>query len=436
MSSAPGLILGTLGQPWRAYVDANGDVLDAHGAPMARWCVGIEDRWLRPSSTTRHRQVDGLPISESRIRVAGGDLVVTVFMAADAGGALIFEIANESGAPVAFGLDRTDVVSSRAPSRLPADAPFDDGCAVAVTHSTTARVAIALGSGATTSMSTAEQVARGWMTQLGRPERWELPDPLIEERLRAARANVLLAPLPDEAAMRALSLCELDVLNRLDDDAVVEVAASLERLGRNAGKTPMSTIEVVAVRSSVAMMRRHDEGRAARDAERMLGRDGPSLMALPTDATIDTSAPADARWLAYSRMLLARAHGSTIDLFGAIPTTWFGQSFSVFHVGVDGATVSAAVRWHGARPALLWEVESASATVFTVTCSGLDPTWSSTQRSGEALLAAPAGAVLGSGRKDESVDMDDVGATAVKPIGGDVAVEPTALGIEEPGSFS
>jgi hypothetical protein len=432
MSTSPGLILGTLGQPWRAYVDANGDVLDATGAPMVRWCVGIEDRWLRPNTTTRHRHVDGLPIHESRIRVAGGDLVVTVFMAADAGGALIFEVVNESGAPVAFGLDRSDVVSSRATHRLPADAPFADGCALAVTHATTARVAIALGAGATTSMSTAEQVARGWMTQLERRERWELPDVVIDERVRAARANVLLSPLPDEPVMRALSLCELDLLDRLDDDAVVEVAASLERLGRNAGRAPLSTAEVVAVRSGVAMLRRHHEGRAARDGLRLLGSAGKTLMSLARAVAVDTSAPADARWLAQTRMHLAQAHDSTIDLFGVVPVSWFGQSFSVFHVGVDGATVSAAVRWHGARPALLWEVESASSATITVTCSGLDSTWSSSQRRGEALLAPPDG-----GQQVVTASADSDGATSEATD----ADEPSAMAVapsvvDDPGSFS
>ena len=44
-----------------------------------------------------------------------------------------------------------------------------------------------------------------------------------------------------------------------------------------------------------------------------------------------------------------------------------------------------AVRWHGARPALLWEASAP----MRLTCTGLDPTWSSTEPRGEALLQAP-----------------------------------------------
>jgi hypothetical protein len=60
--------------------------------------------------------------------------------------------------------------------------------------------------------------------------------------------------------------------------------------------------------------------------------------------------------------------------------------------------LSFALRWHGERPALLWELSGAT-TPSTVSTSrscmrggGLDPAWSSDQASGEALLAVPPGA--------------------------------------------
>jgi hypothetical protein len=48
--------------------------------------------------------------------------------------------------------------------------------------------------------------------------------------------------------------------------------------------------------------------------------------------------------------------------------------------------ISYSVRWHDDRPALLWEVETDE--LVTVSCSGLDTTWSSTDPRGEALLSA------------------------------------------------
>ncbi len=54
---------------------------------------------------------------------------------------------------------------------------------------------------------------------------------------------------------------------------------------------------------------------------------------------------------------------------------------------------SFAVRWHGARPALLWDAPAGS----TVRAPLLDPAWSSNEPVGEALLAEPSPALLAMG---------------------------------------
>jgi hypothetical protein len=46
--------------------------------------------------------------------------------------------------------------------------------------------------------------------------------------------------------------------------------------------------------------------------------------------------------------------------------------------------VSYAVRWHGTRPALLWDAPDG----VELRAPGLDPSWSSSVPRGEALLAA------------------------------------------------
>jgi hypothetical protein len=45
-----------------------------------------------------------------------------------------------------------------------------------------------------------------------------------------------------------------------------------------------------------------------------------------------------------------------------------------------------ALRWHGARPALLWECSAPRRLV----CPRLDPSWATDEARGEALLAPPA----------------------------------------------
>jgi len=56
--------------------------------------------------------------------------------------------------------------------------------------------------------------------------------------------------------------------------------------------------------------------------------------------------------------------------------------------------VSYAIRWHGQRPAVLWEIDGP---VVPLTASVVAPGWSTAAPKGEALWPAPAGAPAGSG---------------------------------------
>lgn len=73
-----------------------------------------------------------------------------------------------------------------------------------------------------------------------------------------------------------------------------------------------------------------------------------------------------------------------VDLFGAFVPSWRGSSFDVRNVAVPGGRLSAAVRWHGHRAALLWEVDGPNE--VTITCRSVDSAWSASGRRGDALL--------------------------------------------------
>lgn len=96
-------------------------------------------------------------------------------------------------------------------------------------------------------------------------------------------------------------------------------------------------------------------------------------------------------WLAARSLLFHEQPGDrngmapVIDLLPRFPTAWRGGGLDVLRAPTLGGLVSFAARWHGARPALLWEV--ASAGPITLTSSGLDPGWSTTDANGEVLLA-------------------------------------------------
>ena len=87
-----------------------------------------------------------------------------------------------------------------------------------------------------------------------------------------------------------------------------------------------------------------------------------------------------------------------LDLLGAVPSEWYGQPIEVHGVPTACGTLSYAVRWHGERPALLWELEPHPTPAggralpdrgVTLRAPGLDPDWRTTELRGEALLDVP-----------------------------------------------
>jgi len=66
-----------------------------------------------------------------------------------------------------------------------------------------------------------------------------------------------------------------------------------------------------------------------------------------------------------------------------------GRDLEVRGVPTPTGLVGCAVRWHGPRPALLWETGGAESNGLTAPT--LDPSWGSDAAEGEALLAQPAG---------------------------------------------
>jgi hypothetical protein len=106
-------------------------------------------------------------------------------------------------------------------------------------------------------------------------------------------------------------------------------------------------------------------------------------------------------------MLVTESAGGGLALSSAIPESWYGQGWEVHDAPTAQGLLSYAVRWHGDRPALLWELQphtdvssaapqgndkgdGVGTTTVRLTAPGLDPDWSSTELKGEALLAPVA----------------------------------------------
>lgn len=90
------------------------------------------------------------------------------------------------------------------------------------------------------------------------------------------------------------------------------------------------------------------------------------------------------------RSLVIREDAETIDLLPGFPSTWLGQNLRVARIPTRAGLCSFAIRWHGARPALLWEFDRSPTVPLVLTCRSIDPAFRSVDATGEALLEEPA----------------------------------------------
>ena len=93
-------------------------------------------------------------------------------------------------------------------------------------------------------------------------------------------------------------------------------------------------------------------------------------------------------WLGARGLVIAERPGE-LELLPQFAAAWRGGALETHNLTIAGAgKASFAVRWHGYRPALLWDIQSDQPLVLT--CPSLDPDWSTTELKGEALLAGTA----------------------------------------------
>jgi hypothetical protein len=89
-----------------------------------------------------------------------------------------------------------------------------------------------------------------------------------------------------------------------------------------------------------------------------------------------------------ARDLLVRETGEGLVLLSLVPDSWLGVGVEVHDAPTAFGLLSFAVRWHGDRPALLWELDPhPGVEVVRITAPGLDSAWSTAELRGDALLA-------------------------------------------------
>jgi len=385
--------IGVLGGRWRGDVDDRGRVVPWDGQALD-WWVAAEDRWHDPrtESAVRHRRIDGAPVLETRVRVPGGDVVQRVYAVADEGGLTMVEVENESSASVAVVFSHGRLLTPRPPAAVPIEGIEVPSGAVSfpVGHHSTLRVALSH-SGAVgllpPNLPSATSVARGWTRRSDAASRVVLPDASLADRLVHWRCSLVLDGLADPKQDAAGFLVGLGELVRMGADAVdlvPDAVTAAERLAKSARSCGLDWSGATALRSVQRLLIAADDRRAAADVGAMrkrLGGDG---------APAPLKSMHSVMYIPWLEQRLARPddNGHCVLLAHGHPKFWMGANWEVHHLPAGNESwVGYAVRWHGDRPAVLWEVTGEP----VVLEGGVDAQgWSTAEPSGEVLWPSVA----------------------------------------------
>jgi len=402
--------VGVRGAAWSAGVSAWGDLF-VEDQERLRWFIAADDRWYRPSreTTVRQREVSGVPVIETRIKVPGGDAVQRVYGVANFGGAIVVEIYNDSSLPFAVAFDRGDISTMREPSPTGVQGiDLPAGSVVfPVGHHATMRAAILVGAGVDAanrrltaqeieSLPSFEQVERGWLGALQISSRVDVPNLSWSSVLTSQRCKVLLSNSAELAESSDISLVVDLLLDRAervrlgDKPAqwVDEVAVATERILKQCAKTQsVQWFEERALLGAGMVLNRAGESRGLQDFVSVwsrlaeAGRISDLALASPEIAgTVRQIA-----WI--ESQLVAQRRDGVIEICPCgIDKSWLGVNFECHKLLASPEhLISYAVRWHGEKPALLWEIDGPVGT--KVAASAIDRTFSSTEMRGETLLS-------------------------------------------------
>ena len=398
--------VGVRGAAWSAGVSAWGDLF-VEDQERLRWFIAADDRWYRPSreTTVRQREVSGVPVIETRIKVPGGDAVQRVYGVANFGGAIVVEIYNDSSLPFAVAFDRGDISTMREPSPTGVQGiDLPAGSVVfPVGHHATMRAAILINgdsrqisAGELESLPSFEQVERGWLAALQISSRVDVPDLSWSSVLTSQRCKVLLsnsAELTESSDINLLVDLLLDRAERVrlgDKPAqwVDEVAVATERILKQCAKTQsVQWFEERALLGAGMVLNRAGESRGLQDFVSVWSRlaeagriSGLALASPEIAGTVRQIA-----WI--ESQLVAQRRDGVIEICPCgIDKSWLGVNFECHKLLASPEhVISYAVRWHGEKPALLWEIDGPVGA--KVAASAIDRTFSSTEMRGETLLS-------------------------------------------------
>ncbi|MGB0114449.1 MAG: hypothetical protein WBP59_14610 [Ilumatobacteraceae bacterium] len=394
------ILVGVTGSACRALVSPWGDVTTlgagAGDPEPVSWYIAAEDRWHLPASeaAVRQRRIEGTPVVETRVKIPEGDAVQRVWSVPDAGGLTVIEIENESTLPFAVAFAGQRVLTERPPADVPIqgiDLP-EGSIVLPVGHRASIRVAIPhdpsrVDVWALPTLAPAMAVVRGWSTVIERASRLVLPDEAMTAAVAEARCDLLLDGPVDADDDPVGFLLDVAELGRLGDGADAWMPEIVEPIATVAKRDDPEVD--LALRACERLALVANDERAAGDIARIRERRVRDHR-VDADAIAATSfsdvrrGPSAGRFVAQIEQRIA---DQTRLLPSGIPRRWLGSNFEVHGVPTGPrSTVSFAVRWHGERPAVLWEQQGE---LQRLTTPRLDPDWATSEQAGETLWAAP-----------------------------------------------
>jgi hypothetical protein len=403
--TSQGTTIGTVGSPWRATVTARGAVVPGDGAPVLDWWIAADDRWHDPAVevSVRQRAIEGAPVLETSLRVPGGDAVHRVYVASLAsvpgGAAVVVEVENSSSLPFAVAFARgSQLLTARPPTTVPIEGITlpPDVVVLPVAHGSSVRVALACGGGSAgvvpAGVPTPVQVARGWVAHVERDLRLVLPDDELRQLVVGGRAALVLdGPADPEQdpvgfLLGVVETCRMGEAAGPWVDDVAAAAVAVAKGERSGASVPWASSAALA--GAAEVLERAGERKGCADVLAMRRR----LGAVSSSPVLDVAALAELdpprRIAAVLSALVATDGPGDVAVLPGFPAAGLGRSVEAYGLpGPGGRRISVAVRWHGERPALLWEVTGTGG--LTVRSPRLDPTWKVTDAKGEALLAPP-----------------------------------------------
>ena len=408
-------VLGIRGGGWNAIVNERGSIRLNDGSPVLDWHIAADDRWHDPSTEPSVRQTRraGVPVVETRLRIPGGDAIQRVYAVADAGGLVVIEITNESTLPIAVAFTRPDLISSRTPSPRGAQGiELPVGSVVfPVAHGSTLRVALSAPLNVANESANVdverlpsfEQLQKGWLKAVEQAGYVIVPEGAVAPLVARLRSDALIlsgheiedwgigagGDCANDPVAYMLTLQELLRMGekltgdsaQIRVDHAARLAQCVETLLKDHKKSSVLPWDVErALFAAQFVFARMGENRAADDV-------AAAQLRMSSAAEPPNVMPTDIRAIAWveEKMVAVQRDGS-VQIFGrGIPRLWLGANLECHRVSAGPMhTVSFGIRWHGEKPALLWEVSGPAGVKLN---AGLcDPTWSSVEPTGETLL--------------------------------------------------